>query len=101
VSVEVQQNGAKTTVNLEIGGGDGGKKKGEPSLRATIQAIANDPGAAPLWAAFRQGVHELGAAFGKALPDSIQVDEPGSHGTAPTQMEVFDEKKGIERDIEV
>jgi hypothetical protein len=31
-----------------------------------------------LQAAFRQGFGELGAAFGKAFPDSIQHEEPGT-----------------------
>jgi hypothetical protein len=26
----------------------------------------------------RQGANELGAVFGKALPDSVQIDEPGA-----------------------
>ncbi len=30
-----------------------------------------------LQAAFRQGFNELGTAFGKAMPDSLQIDEPG------------------------
>lgn len=29
-------------------------------------------------AAARQGVHELGAVFGRALPESTHIDEPGT-----------------------
>jgi hypothetical protein len=39
------------------------------------------------WAFARQGVDELGTAFGKMVPDSIQVDESGSLWN-PTQGEI-------------
>jgi hypothetical protein len=38
-------------------------------------------------AAWRQGLDELGTAFGKALPDSMQIDESGSLWN-PTQGEI-------------
>jgi hypothetical protein len=37
-------------------------------------------GAGALSAMARQGFKELGAAFGKAFPDSVQIDEPGTLG---------------------
>ena len=49
-------------------------------------------GSGALAAAVRQGWKELGAAFGKAFPDSVQVDEAGTIGNI-TPVEVYQSKQ--------
>ena len=62
------------------------------AVRAARTA-AGSPHAGVLWAAWRQGLAELGTAVSKPLPDSIQVDVPGQIGQ-PVSMEVYQEKHG-------
>lgn len=44
-------------------------------VAATYQGLTRD-GAVDAF--LRQGANELGAVLGKALPDSVQIDEPGA-----------------------
>ncbi|MBI3408188.1 MAG: hypothetical protein HY040_07515 [Planctomycetes bacterium] len=52
-------------------------------------------GAGALAAFVRQGFKELGAVLGKATPESVQIDEPGTLANL-TPQEVFATKKGLE-----
>jgi hypothetical protein len=52
-----------------------------------------------LWAAWRQGLKELGAAL-KAFPDSIQVPEVVGGIGNPTQMEVSTENGAYDNWLE-
>ncbi len=65
-------------------------------LRETLEAarsVSNSPHSAPLHAAFRQGVKELGAQLGKAFPDTPTIDEPGQIAM-PTQALVTRQMTG-------
>lgn len=57
------------------------------------RAVSESPHTGVLWAAWRQGLAELGEAFGKATPDSISVSMPGQIGQ-PTSQDVWHEKGG-------
>ena len=60
------------------------------------RAVSDSPHAAPLHAAFRQGVKELGDQLGKALPDTPTVEEPGQVAR-PTQALVTRQMTGQEQ----
>lgn len=57
------------------------------------RGVSDSPHTGVLWAAWRQGLQELGEAFGKATPESISVTMPGQIGQ-PVSQDVWQEKGG-------
>jgi len=73
-------------------------EKGIEKLDATLNIGQPDKtmmGAGVLAAMGRQGFKELGAAFSKAFPNYMQIEELGSLGNRVTPQEVFAAKKNI------